>query len=73
MTRATGLVEDETITVYIPITFMKRGGRKLVVMPEGRLAAAAGGQRYGQGAWWDRLRPPRRPKHRSLSIFRPAF
>ena len=27
--------EDETITIHIPITFRKRGGRKAVVTPDG--------------------------------------
>ena len=27
--------DDETITVHIPLTFRKRGGRKLVVTPDG--------------------------------------
>jgi hypothetical protein len=30
-----GLVDGETITVHIPLTFRKRGGRKLVVTPDG--------------------------------------
>ena len=35
MTRATISADGETITVHIPITFRKRGGRKLVVTPDG--------------------------------------
>ena len=35
MTRATVSADGETITVRIPLTFRKRGGRKLVVMPDG--------------------------------------
>lgn len=35
MTRATVSADGETITVHIPITFRKRGGRKLVVTPDG--------------------------------------
>ena len=35
MTRATVSADDETITVHIPLTFKKRGGRKLVVTPDG--------------------------------------
>ena len=35
MTRATVSVDGETITVRIPLTFTKRGGRKLVVTPDG--------------------------------------
>jgi hypothetical protein len=34
-TRATVSADGETITVHIPITFTKRGGRKLVVTPDG--------------------------------------
>jgi hypothetical protein len=33
--RATVSADGETITVHIPITFRKRGGRKLVVTPDG--------------------------------------
>jgi hypothetical protein len=33
--RATVSVDGETITVHIPLTFRKRGGRKLVVTPDG--------------------------------------
>ena len=52
MTRATVSADGETITVHIPLTFRKRGGRKLVVTPDGADvgAAAAGRQRDGQGA-----------------------
>lgn len=35
MTRATISTDGETITVHIPLTFRKRGGRKLVVTPDG--------------------------------------
>jgi hypothetical protein len=35
MMRATVSVDGETITVHIPVTFRKRGGRKLVVSPDG--------------------------------------
>ena len=35
MTRATVSADGETIRVHIPITFRKRGGRKLVVTPDG--------------------------------------
>ena len=33
--RATVSADGETIAVHIPMTFRKRGGRKLVVMPDG--------------------------------------
>jgi hypothetical protein len=33
--RATVAADGETITVHIPLTFRKRGGRKLVVTPDG--------------------------------------
>jgi hypothetical protein len=33
--RATVSADDETITVHIPMRFRKRGGRKLVVTPDG--------------------------------------
>ena len=44
MTRATVSADGEAITVHTPITFRKRGGRKLVVTPDaaGVGAAAAG-------------------------------
>jgi hypothetical protein len=35
VTRATVSADGETITVHIPITFSKRGGRKRVAMPDG--------------------------------------
>ena len=35
MKRATVSADGETITVHIPMTFTKRGGRKLVVTPDG--------------------------------------
>jgi hypothetical protein len=35
VTRATVEMNGETITVHIPSTFRKRGGRKLVVTPDG--------------------------------------
>ena len=35
MKRTTVSADGETITVHIPITFRKRGGRKLVVTPDG--------------------------------------
>ena len=35
MTRATVSADGDTITVHIPLTFRKRGGRKLVVTPDG--------------------------------------
>ena len=35
MTRATVSVDGDTITVHIPVTFRKRGGRKLVVTSDG--------------------------------------
>jgi hypothetical protein len=35
MTHATVSADGETITVHIPLTFRKRGGRKLVVTPDG--------------------------------------
>ncbi len=35
MTRATVSADGDTITVHIPMTFRKRGGRKLVVTPDG--------------------------------------
>ena len=33
--RATASADSQTITVHIPLTFRKRGGRKLVVTPDG--------------------------------------
>jgi len=33
--RATVAVDGETITIHIPMTFRKRGGRKMVVTPDG--------------------------------------
>jgi hypothetical protein len=35
VTRATVSADEEAITVHIPLTFRKRGGRKLVVSPDG--------------------------------------
>jgi hypothetical protein len=35
MTHATVAADGETITVHVPITFRQRGGRKLVVTPDG--------------------------------------
>jgi hypothetical protein len=35
VTRATVSMDGETITVHIPLTFRKRGGRKMVVAPDG--------------------------------------
>ncbi len=35
MKRASVSADGETVTVQIPLTFRKRGGRKLVVMPNG--------------------------------------
>ena len=35
MTRTTVSSDGETITVHIPLTFRKRGGRKMVVTPDG--------------------------------------
>lgn len=35
MTRATPAGDDLAITVHIPMTFRKRGGRKLVMTPDG--------------------------------------
>ena len=35
MKKATVSADGETITVHIPLTFRKRGGRKLVVTPDG--------------------------------------
>jgi hypothetical protein len=35
MTRATVSADGDTITVHIPLTFRKRGGRKRVVTPDG--------------------------------------
>jgi hypothetical protein len=35
MTRATIGADGETITVHVPMTFRKRGGRKRVVTPDG--------------------------------------
>jgi hypothetical protein len=37
--RATVSADGETITVHIPLTFRKRGGRKLVVTPDGAPSA----------------------------------
>jgi hypothetical protein len=33
--RTTVAVDGETITIHVPMTFRKRGGRKLVVTPDG--------------------------------------
>jgi hypothetical protein len=33
--RVTVAVDGETITIHIPMTFRKRGGRKMVVTPDG--------------------------------------
>jgi hypothetical protein len=35
VTRATVSADGDTITVHIPLTFRRRGGRKLVVTPDG--------------------------------------
>jgi hypothetical protein len=35
MTRATVSADGETITIHIPLTFQKRGGRKMLVTPDG--------------------------------------
>ena len=35
MQRATVSADTETITVHIPMTFRQRGGRKLVLTPDG--------------------------------------
>jgi hypothetical protein len=35
MTRATVSADGETITVHVPMTFRKRGGRKREVTPDG--------------------------------------
>jgi hypothetical protein len=35
VTRATVSADGEAITVHIPLTFRKRGGRKLIVTPDG--------------------------------------
>ena len=40
MNRATVSADGETITVHIPMTFRKRGGRKLVVMPDNAMVKA---------------------------------
>ena len=34
-TRATVSADGETITIHIPMTFRKRGGRKMMVTPDG--------------------------------------
>ncbi len=34
-TRATVSADGETIRIHIPMTFRKRGGRKMVVTPDG--------------------------------------
>jgi len=39
VTRATVSADEETITVHVPLTFRKRGGRKLVVTPDGAVWA----------------------------------
>ena len=39
MKRAAVSADGETITVHIPMTFRKRGGRKLVVTPDGAALA----------------------------------
>jgi hypothetical protein len=44
VTRATVSADGETINVHIPIAFRKRGGRKLVLTPDGaEWAGAAAG------------------------------
>ena len=35
MKRATVSADGQTVTVHVPMTFRKRGGRKLVVTPDG--------------------------------------
>ena len=35
MKQATAAADGEAITVHVPMTFRKRGGRKLVMMPDG--------------------------------------
>jgi hypothetical protein len=44
--------EAQTITVQLPFTFRKRGGRKLVVTPDGaaRVPSAAGDREPGSHA-----------------------
>jgi hypothetical protein len=39
VTRATVSADSETITIHIPLTFRKRGGRKRVVTPDGAVWA----------------------------------
>ena len=38
MTRATMSADGETITIHVPMTFRRRGGRKKLVTPDGRVA-----------------------------------
>jgi hypothetical protein len=40
MTRTTVSADDRTVTVHIPWKLKKRGGRKLVICPDGTTAAA---------------------------------
>jgi hypothetical protein len=35
VTRATATTDGEAITIFVPMTFVKRGGRKAVVTPDG--------------------------------------
>ena len=35
MTRATATMDGEAITIFVPMTFTKRGGRRAVVTPDG--------------------------------------
>jgi hypothetical protein len=66
MTQATVSAGGETITVHIPLTFRKRGGRKLVVTPDGaewaprpRVSTTAWSwrsrRRSGGGRCWTRV------------------
>ena len=54
MTWATVSADGETITVHIPLTFRKRGGRKLVVTPDGAEWAPRPRVTLGRGGEWER-------------------
>ena len=54
MTRATVSPDGEIIIVRILLTFRKRGGRKLVVTPDGAEWAPRPRVTLGRGGEWER-------------------
>jgi hypothetical protein len=60
-TRATVSADGETITIHIPMTFRKRGGRKMVVTPDGSAWAPrprvdnAMVKALARAYWWQRM------------------